>query len=179
MLASKSEKDSLGAVLFFNIAHYVLAPLAMDPGGPVLVAGLPEPGDIQKAFPNLDPKLVNHDIAHPAMAQVPARRLRRPDGRRPDRGQFLHLLSLLNWALSYLVHDFYRRFIRRGDSEALRDGRSIATIVLFICSSGMVYLMESAKDNFDIMLQVGAAPGCSICYAGSGGGSTRGAKSLP
>ena len=26
MLASKSEKDSLGAVLFFNIAHYVLRP---------------------------------------------------------------------------------------------------------------------------------------------------------
>ncbi len=26
MLASKSEKDSLGAVLFFNLAHYVLRP---------------------------------------------------------------------------------------------------------------------------------------------------------
>ena len=26
MLASKSEKDSLGAVLFFNVAHYVLRP---------------------------------------------------------------------------------------------------------------------------------------------------------
>ena len=26
MLASKSEKDALGAVLFFNVAHYVLRP---------------------------------------------------------------------------------------------------------------------------------------------------------
>src|SRR2546430_776800 len=58
MLASKSERDALGAVLFFNVAHYVLRPW---PWILVALASLlvyPQLGDIQKAFPNLDPRLV-------------------------------------------------------------------------------------------------------------------------
>ena len=34
----------------------------------------PELSDIQKAFPNLDPQLLGHDIAYPGDAEVPARR---------------------------------------------------------------------------------------------------------
>ena len=89
MLASKSEKDSLGGVLFFNVAHYCLRPW------PWIIVALcslivyPQLSDIQKAFPNLDPRLLGHDIAYPAMLEVPARRLDRPDGGRPDRRQLL------------------------------------------------------------------------------------------
>src|SRR5437764_12082772 len=67
MLASKSEKDSLAAVLFFNIAHYVIRPW---PWILVALASLivyPQLSDIQKAFPKLDPSLIGHDIAYPAM----------------------------------------------------------------------------------------------------------------
>src|SRR6185437_5589713 len=56
MLASKSEKDSLGGSLFFNVAHYVLRPW---PWILVALASLivyPELSDIQKAFPHVDPK---------------------------------------------------------------------------------------------------------------------------
>ena len=67
MLASKSEKDSLGAVLFFNIAHYVLRPWPWILVGLCSLIVYPELSDIQKAFPNLDPKLLGHDIAYPAM----------------------------------------------------------------------------------------------------------------
>ena len=67
MLASKSEKDALGGVLFFNVAHYCLRPW------PWIIVALcslivyPQLSDIQKAFPNLDPSLLGHDIAYPAM----------------------------------------------------------------------------------------------------------------
>ncbi|HEY8550229.1 MAG TPA: hypothetical protein VIL35_09760, partial [Vicinamibacterales bacterium] len=67
MLASKSEKDALGAVLFFNVAHYVLRPW---PWILVALASLlvyPELADIQRAFPDLDSSLIGHDIAYPAM----------------------------------------------------------------------------------------------------------------
>src|SRR5664280_3546340 len=67
MLASKSEKDALGAVLFFNIAHYVLRPWPWILVGLCSLIVYPELSDIQKAFPNLDPTLVGHDIAYPAM----------------------------------------------------------------------------------------------------------------
>src|SRR5207253_7754598 len=60
----------------------------------------------------------------------------------------------------YLVHDFYRRFVRTDADERhyVRAGR-IVTIGLFVCSSGVVYLMESAKDAFDVILQIGAGTG--------------------
>ena len=41
MLASKSEKDALGAVLFFNVAHYVLRPWPWISSRSVLAHRLP------------------------------------------------------------------------------------------------------------------------------------------
>ncbi|HEY8549361.1 MAG TPA: hypothetical protein VIL35_05335, partial [Vicinamibacterales bacterium] len=65
-----------------------------------------------------------------------------------------------NWGASYLVHDFYRRFIREDASERhyVLVGR-LTTIGLFLFSSALVFLLETAKDAFDIILQVGAGTG--------------------
>ena len=46
----------------------------------------------------------------------------------------------------------------------------IATVLLFVCSSITVYLLDSAKNAFDIILQIGAGTGCCIWCGGSGGG---------
>jgi Na+/proline symporter len=67
MLASKTEKDSLGGTLFFNVAHYVLRPWPWILVGLASILVYPELSDIQRAFPDLDPKLLGHDIAYPAM----------------------------------------------------------------------------------------------------------------
>jgi hypothetical protein len=58
------------------------------------------------------------------------------------------------------VHDFYQRFVRKNASEKhyVLAGR-LTTIGLFVCASGMVYLLDSAKSAFDIILQVGAGTG--------------------
>ena len=58
MLASRSERDSLGAVLFFNVAHYVLRPWPWILVGLASIIVYPELSDIQRAFPNLDPRLI-------------------------------------------------------------------------------------------------------------------------
>jgi hypothetical protein len=70
------------------------------------------------------------------------------------------ILTHLNWGASYLVHDFYRRFVRPGeaDSHYVGVGR-IATVLLFIASAGVVYLLDTAKDAFDLLLQIGAGTG--------------------
>ncbi len=160
MLAAKSERDALGAVLFFNIAHYVLRPW------PWIIVALcsllvyPELADIQKAFPDLDPTLLGHDIAYPAMLKfLPVGFVGLMVGGLIAANSST-ILTHLNWGASYLVHDFYRRFIRSDADERhyVWVGR-LVTVGLFLCGSAMVYLIDTAKGAFDIILQVGAGTG--------------------
>jgi solute:Na+ symporter, SSS family len=160
MLASKSEKDSLGAVLFFNIAHYVLRPWPWILVALASLVVFPQLSDIQKAFPNLDPSLLGHDIAYPAMMKfLPVGFLGLLVGGLIAANSSTNLTHL-NWGASYLIHDFYRRFINPKATEKhyVRAGR-VATIGLFVCAGALVFVLETAKDSFDIILQVGAGTG--------------------
>jgi solute:Na+ symporter, SSS family len=160
MLASKSEKDSLGAVLFFNIAHYVLRPWPWILVGLCSLIVYPQLADIQKAFPNLDPRLLGHDIAFPAMLKfLPVGFIGLMVGGLIAANSSTNLTHL-NWGASYLVHDFYRRFLKRDATEKhyVMVGR-LATIVLFLSAGALVFVLETAKDSFDIILQVGAGTG--------------------
>jgi SSS family solute:Na+ symporter len=160
MLASKSEKDSLGSVLLFNVAHYVLRPWPWILVGLCSLIVFPQLSDIQKAFPNLDPRLIGHDIAYPAMLKfLPIGFLGLMVGGLIAANSSTNLTHL-NWGSSYLVHDFYRRFVAKGRSEKhyVLVAR-FATVFLFLSATGMVFLLETAKDSFDIILQVGAGTG--------------------
>ncbi|HNV03897.1 MAG TPA: hypothetical protein PKH99_11305, partial [Vicinamibacterales bacterium] len=70
------------------------------------------------------------------------------------------ILTHLNWGASYLVHDFWRQFIRKGATEKhyVLMGR-LGTVLLFFCSSALVFVLDSAKNAFDIILQIGAGTG--------------------
>jgi SSS family solute:Na+ symporter len=160
MLASKSEKDSLGAVLFFNIAHYVLRPWPWILVGLCSIIVYPQLADIQKAFPHLNPALLGHDIAYPAMLKfLPVGFIGLMVGGLIAANSSTNLTHL-NWGASYLVHDFYRRFINKTATEKhyVMIGR-LATIVLFFSAAAMVFVLDTAKDSFDIILQVGAGTG--------------------
>jgi len=160
MLASKTEKDSLGSVLFFNIAHYVLRPWPWILVALCSLIVFPQLSDIQKAFPNLDPKLLGHDIAFPAMLKfLPVGFIGLMVGGLIAANSSTNLTHL-NWGASYLVHDFYRRFIRkdRDEKHYVMVGRLVTT-GLFFAGAGLVFVLETAKDSFDIILQVGAGTG--------------------
>jgi solute:Na+ symporter, SSS family len=160
MLASKSEKDALSAVLFFNIAHYVFRPWPWILVALCSLIIYPELSDIQRAFPNLDPKLLGHDIAYPAMLTfLPAGFLGLMVGGLIAASSST-ILTHLNWGASYLVHDFYRRFLNRVADEQhyVRAGR-VVTAGLFVGAAAAVYLLDTAKDIFDVILQVGAGTG--------------------
>src|ERR1044071_1456496 len=117
MLASKSEKDALGGTLFFNVAHYVLRPWPWILTGLASLIVYPQLSDIQKAFPHQDPRLLGHDIAFPAMLRfLPAGWMGLMLGGLVAANSST-ILTHLNWGASYLVHDFYRRFIRQDAAE--------------------------------------------------------------
>jgi Na+/proline symporter len=160
MLASKSEKDSLGGTLFFNLAHYILRPW---PWILVALASLlvyPTLQDIRTAFPNVDPALVGPDIAFPAMLRfLPAGWIGLMVGGLVAANSST-ILSHLNWGASYLVHDFYRRFLRPAETEKhyVFMGR-VATVLLFVLSSALVFVLQTAQETFNLILQVGAGTG--------------------
>ncbi len=160
MLASKSEKDSLGSVLFFNVAHYVLRPWPWILVALCSIIVYPQLSDIQKAFPHLNPTLLGHDVAYPAMLKfLPAGFIGLMVGGLIAANSSTNLTHL-NWGASYLVNDFYRRFIRKDASEKhyVTVGR-LTTIGLFVCAAATVYLLDTAKQAFDIILQIGAGTG--------------------
>jgi len=160
MLASKTEKDALTAVLFFNIAHYVFRPWPWILVALCSLIVYPELSDIQRAFPNLEPSLLGHDIAYPAMLTfLPSGFLGLMVGGLIAASSST-ILTHLNWGASYLVHDFYRRFIKTDADEGhyVLAGR-VATVGIFIGAAASVYLLDTAKDVFDVILQVGAGTG--------------------
>jgi Na+/proline symporter len=160
MLAAKSEKDSLGAVLFFNIAHYVLRPWPWILVGLASIIVFPTLADIQSAYPNVDKALLGDDIAFPAMLRfLPVGFAGLMVGGLIAAASST-ILTHLNWGASYLVHDFYRRFIRHDATEKhyVLMGR-LATVLLFVCSSLLTFVLGTAKGAFDVILLVGAGTG--------------------
>lgn len=160
MLASKSERDALSGVLLFNVAHYLLRPWPWIIVALCSLLVFPQLSDIQEAFPSMDPSLLGHDMAYPAMLKfLPVGFVGLMIGALICANSST-ILTHLNWGASYLVHDFYRRFLKKdaGERHYVLVGR-ISTVLLFLCSAALTFVLESAKDTFDIILQVGAGTG--------------------
>jgi SSS family solute:Na+ symporter len=160
MLASKSEKDSLGGTLFFNLAHYVLRPWPWIITGLCSIIIFPELKDILAAFPGADVKLIGHDSAFPAMLKfLPVGFVGLMVGGLIAANTST-ILTHLNWGSSYLVHDFYRRFIRLDANEKhyVNTGR-LCTLGLYIVAALLSYVLTSAQEAFQILISIGAGTG--------------------
>ena len=160
MLAARSERDALAGTLFFNVAHYALRswPWLLTALASILV--YPTLDDIARTFPNVDPGLLGHDMAYPAMLRF------LPHGMlglmiAALLAAYVSTISThLNWGSSYLVHDFYRRFVRADASERhyIMVGR-LATALLMLLAALMTFVLDSARQAFELMLSVGAGTG--------------------
>ena len=160
MLASKSEKDSLGGTLFFNIAHYVLRPWPWIITALCSIIVYPDLAAIKSAFPNADPKLIGHDSAFPAMLMfLPVGFVGLMIGGLIAANSST-ILTHLNWGSSYLVHDFYRRFIKKDATEThyVNVGR-LSTVFLYVIAALLSLTMSSAQQAFQILLSIGAGTG--------------------
>jgi len=160
MLASKSEKDSLGGTLFFNIAHYVLRPWPWIITALCSIIVYPDLAAIKSAFPNADPNLIGHDSAFPAMLMfLPVGFVGLMIGGLIAANSST-ILTHLNWGSSYLVHDFYRRFIKKDATEThyVNVGR-LSTVFLYVVAALLSLTMSSAQQAFQILLSIGAGTG--------------------
>ncbi len=160
MLASKSEKDSLGGTLFFNLAHYVLRPWPWIITALCSIIVYPDLASIKAAFPNADPNLIGHDSAFPAMLKfLPVGFVGLMVGGLIAANSST-ILTHLNWGSSYLVHDLYRRFINPTATEKhyVNTGR-VCTVGLYLFAALLSTMMSSAQQAFQLLLSIGAGTG--------------------
>lgn len=160
MLAAKDEKNATYAVLFFNLAHYALRPWPWILIGLISLIIYPNIASLQEAFPHLDPAFVKDDLSYPAMLTfLPAGLL----GLVVTSliAAFMSTISThLNWGSSYVVNDFYARFIDKDGTEKQKVIIGKLSMVGMLVVSGLLALvLEEAKIAFDLIIQIGAGSG--------------------
>ncbi len=160
MLAAKTEKGAMGATLFFNAAHYALRPWPWILVALASLVMFPDIASIREAFPRVDPNLVQHDFAYPAMlSYLPSGMLGLVVA--SLIAAFMSTISTqVNWGSSYIVNDFYRRFLNPQASEKrlVAVGRW-STVILMILTALFALILSNALQAFNILLQIGAGTG--------------------
>ena len=160
MLAAKNERHAMGATLLFNVMHYALRPWPWIIIALCSMIVFPTTADIAKAFPHVDPSIIKDDLAFPAMISF------LPSGLlglvvAALIAAFMSTISThLNWGSSYIINDFYGRFINRGASDKkLVNIARWTTLGLMVTASLVATQLTSALQAFNILLQIGAGTG--------------------
>ena len=147
MMSAKDERDSLLATLWFTIAHYCLRPW------PWILVGL--------ASVILYPDVTDREASY-----VMVIRDHLPVGWRGLllAGFFAAYMSTistqLNWGSSYLINDFYRRFVRTNETEThyVAAARAATLIIMAIGALITLYL-ENIRQAWEFILESGAGIG--------------------
>jgi solute:Na+ symporter, SSS family len=157
MFSAKDEKNSLGATLWFNIAHYALRPwpwivtalvaiVVYSPNGglhpSVAFAQNPEQGYV----------MVLRDFLPPALRGLMVAAF---------LAAFMSTVGTqLNWGCSYLVNDLYKRFLVRNSTEQhyVRVSRVI-TVLLVLASGYTAAQLKSIGAGWELVLGVGFGTG--------------------
>ncbi|HLH42669.1 MAG TPA: sodium:solute symporter family protein [Bryobacteraceae bacterium] len=147
MLSARDERNSLLATLSFNVAHYALRPwpwILTALASLILFPGLakPETGYVLVMIRVLPASLRGLMIAAFAAAFMST------------------VATQLNWGASYLVNDFYRRFLRPAASQKHYVAASrIATVLLTLLSAVMTSYLSSIAGAWKLLLVTGAGTG--------------------
>jgi len=157
MFSAKDEKNSLGATLWFNIAHYALRPWPWIVTGLVAIAVYSPNGGIHPnaAFaqnPEQGYVMVLRDYLPPALRGLMVAAF---------LAAFMSTVGTqLNWGSSYLVNDLYKRFIVRNSTEKHYVLISkIFTILLVLASGYTAMQLTSIKQGWDLVLNIGFGTG--------------------
>jgi Na+/proline symporter len=147
MFCAKDERHSLLATLWFNIAHYALRPwpwVLVALASLVLYPGLadPETGYIKVMIDYLPPYMRGLMVAAFAAAYMST------------------IATQLNWGASYLVNDFYRRFLNKTASDHhYVKASQVATVLITIVSAVVTFYMESISGAWKLLIVTGAGTG--------------------
>jgi len=147
IFSAKDERNGLLSVLWFNIAHYALRPwpwILTALAAIVLYPHLehPESGYMLIVSNHVPPALRGIVIAGFMAAFMST------------------IATQLNWGASYLVADFYRRFIKRdGDEKHYVNMSRVSTVILVIASALVSVLLADIRSGWQAVLEVGAGTG--------------------
>ena len=160
MLSAKDEKNAITATLFFNVAHYALRPW---PWILIALSSLilfPSISDIAQKFPEMNASFVKDDLAFPAMLSYLPKGLLGMVIAALIAALMSTISTHLNWGSSYIVNDFYERFINptAGEKDKVFIGR-VSTVILMILAAIFALFLTNALQAFNILLQIGAGTG--------------------
>jgi Na+/proline symporter len=147
MFCAKDERHSLLATLWFQVAHYSLRPwpwILTALAAMVLYPNLadPETGYIRVMIDHLPPYLRGLMLAAFAAAYMST------------------IATQLNWGASYLVNDFYRRFLKPDASEKrLILVSQLSTILITLVSAVVTFNMDSITGAWKLLIVTGAGTG--------------------
>jgi Na+/proline symporter len=149
MMSAKNEKHSLFAVLFFQIAHYGLRPW------PWIIVGLAS----LVLYPDLGPD-------QKGMGYIYAMRDFLPIGLKGllvaafFAAYMSTIATQLNWGTSYLINDFYRRFMLQSKEEKHYVFASrVTTIILMVVSVFVTMFITRISGAWEFILECGAGLG--------------------
>jgi Na+/proline symporter len=157
MLSAKDEKNSLGATLWFNIAHYAMRSWPWIVTGLVAVAVYSPHGGLRPSLefaaePEKGYVMVLRDFLPPALRGLMVAAF---------LAAFMSTVGTqLNWGTSYLLNDFYRRFLVRRASDRHYVVVSKLFIVLLVILSGYAAAnITSIQSAWQLLLGMGAGTG--------------------
>jgi len=157
MFSAKDEKNSLGATLWFNIAHYALRPWPWIITALVAIVvyspnGGMHPNPAFAANPEQGYVMVLRDYLPPALRGLMVAAF---------LAAFMSTVGTqLNWGCSYLVNDLYKRFIARNSTEKHYVLVSrLLTVVLVLVSGYTASQLSSIGAGWGVVLSVGFGTG--------------------
>src|ERR1700723_1483342 len=147
IFSARDERQGLFSVLWFNIAHYALRPwpwILTALAAIVLYPGLQHPETSYMM-------IVNDHVPHALRGIIMAGFL----------AAFMSTIATqLNWGTSYIVEDFYRRFLVRHATERHYVHVSQLVTILLVIATGYVSAqLSSIRSGWQVVLQVGAGTG--------------------
>ena len=155
IFSAKNEKHGLLATLWFNIAHYALRPW------PWIIVALCSLVLYNGTTPN--PETGKPDAAF-GYVQVMNDYL--PIGFRglllaSFAAAYMSTISTqMNWGASYIINDFYRRFVKPQATEKHYVFASrVATLIIVLLSIVVTYYMNQITSGWELVLALGAGTG--------------------
>ncbi len=147
IFSARDERNGLLAVLWFNLAHYALRPwpwILTALAAVVLYPGLEQP---ERGYMLVATRHTPHALLGILLAGFMAAFMSK-------------LATQFNWGSSYLVEDFYRRFVKKNASEAHYVNASrLATLLLVVAAAWVSMQLQSVSEGWKIVLELGAGTG--------------------
>ncbi|WP_424964134.1 sodium:solute symporter family protein [Ekhidna sp.] len=166
MLAAKNERHAVGATLFFNFAHYALRPWPWILVALASIILYPDLASIRQAFPNISDQYLGDDIAYPVMLTLLSPGWLGLVVASLIAAYMSTISTHLNWGSSYVVNDFYQRFVKpdASEKELVLVGRLSTVALMVIAGALSLTILENATQAFNILLLSGAGTGAIFLF---------------